>query len=609
MNKDPGPTHKSQESEEISNWRKTSQYLAPVLHEPTPAGQYDIYPAFPIGDGKILASFDRLAEEITGHHQVTIDGYGGFFWDYFRARLEESLIGLGGRTKWIPMDQARKPVEEIEDLVAPFLGGDDPLYGTRYTGDLIDFFDAKRLNSLPPFPEVELSIVYGCGASLAEWDGLLVYVELPKSEIQYRARAGSISNLGAQPDSSPKRMYKRFFYVDWVVFNQHKSNLLPKLDIIVDGQRPDTPVFATGQNFREALSLMGHNYFRARPWFEPGPWGGKWISSHIPQLSPDVPNYAWSFEFIMPENGVLLESDGLMLEVSFDFMMFHDNHAVLGECADWFGYEFPVRFAFLDTVYGGNLSVQCHPHYEYIKQFGETFTQNESYYILDCVPGARVRLGFQEDIDPDTFRDQLEYSFKNTSPVDIERFVQSFPAKKGDLFLIPTGTIHGSGVGNLVLEISQTPYIYTFKMYDWIRLDLDGLPRPINIERAFDNLEFTRRGESLQAELLSKPYLLSKGDGWRIYHLPTHTEHFYDIHRIEIDTSVQIETNGSFHMMNLVEGKTVILETEQKMRQRFNHAETFAVPAAAGRYLLINPNPAPIQVVSAFMKPGRVGIQ
>ncbi len=591
-----------------NGWRKTAQELLPATHCPTPLGQYDLYPGFPIGSGKIELGWDRLAAHLSQHKQVVIDGYGGVFWDRLRNGLDSALQARGIRAAWIDVQDALRPSDEIEAMVEPFLGADDPIFGTRFTGALRDFFAPDALAALIPDPAADLSILYGCGAALAGWDAPLVYVDVPKNEIQFRSRAGSICNLGRCTPEPAKPMYKRFYFVDWVVLNQHKADLLPHIDWIVDEQRPDEVAWMRGGDLRAGLAQMSRNYFRVRPWFEPGVWGGHWIQEHIPQLPQDVPNYAWSFELIVPENGLVFESDSRLLEVSFDFLMYCDNRAVLGDSASRFGYEFPIRYDFLDTFDGGNLSLQCHPRPEFIRtHFGETFTQDETYYILDARPNAMVYLGFQEGVDPAAFRQALETSFAQAAPVDVERFVNTEPARKHSLFLIPNGTIHCSGKDVMVLEISATPYIFTFKMYDWMRLDLDGRPRPLNIDRAFQNLYFERQGKQrITQELVSHPKVLAEGDDWRLVHLPTHAEHFYDVHRFEFDREVSATTDGSCHVMSLVEGTSVILETANGMRQRFNYAETFVVPAAARGYRLINEGQGRAMVVKTFVKPEHI---
>jgi predicted NBD/HSP70 family sugar kinase/mannose-6-phosphate isomerase class I/RNA polymerase subunit RPABC4/transcription elongation factor Spt4 len=587
----------------IDSFRKTSQTLLPLCYN-NPQKGYDIFPSFQLSYGKIETGFDELTKQIASQKIIVIDGFGGVLWDAFRAHLNTALIAQGIKTLWYDISACLKPETVVNEMLKDNLNGNDPVFGKRFTGKLIDFFDKEKLALLQSDDTADTCIVYGTGAALSNWKGLLIYLDIPKNEIQYRMRAKSICNLGTTQVEDDAQMYKRFYFADWPVLNKHKQVLLKEIEIIVDEQRVDEIAWMSGADFRRALDEMLVQPLRARPWFEAGIWGGNWMKEKITDLVQDEINYAWSFELITPENGIVLSHHNVLLEVSFDFLLFYNNEKLLGKAAKRFGTDFPIRFDFLDTFDGGNLSIQCHPRTDYVKEkFGEKFTQDETYYILDCKPDAKVYLGFQENIEPRKFKQALIDSQEKGLEINAEDYVQSFPAHKHDLFLIPNGTVHASGKNNMVLEISSTPYIFTFKMYDWQRLDLAGKPRPINIEHAFNNLYFYRKGKVIEETLISKPRLLSEGKNYKRFELPTHAEHFYAIERFEFTGEINIVTNNQCHICMLVEGESVDV-TVHKSSHHFTYAETFLIPAAANNYVLKSNAVNKAMLVIAYVKDG-----
>jgi mannose-6-phosphate isomerase class I len=502
--------------------------------------------------------------------------------------------------------------EQIRSRIGPFLGGADPLFGKHYPMGLETFFDAEAVSRFRVELSVHrgraagsLAVVYGCGASLVElWDELW-YADIPKDVIQELARAGSVANLGEREPVSFGDFYKRSYFVEWPALNRVKRRALPEVGLFIDVDDVAKPRFIAGDAFRSAMRELAESPFRPRPWFFPGPWGGKFMQGHM-GLSPDEPNFAWSFELIAPENGIVLEKDGECLECSFDCLMYLENTRVLGEeAARQFMFEWPIRFDYLDTIDGGNLSVQCHPRPDYIRQtFGETFTQDETYYISVAKSDARVYLGLKESCDAAEFREAVSTGARDGVEVDFNRYVHSVESSTHDLFLIPNGTVHCSGEGNLVLEISATPYIFTFKIYDYLRRDLQGNLRPINVDRAWDNMRFERREDWVRENLLAKPRLLYEGDGYREYVLLDRPEFFYDIHRIEFERSFEYDIEGRALTINLVEGGAVEITSSNGRRAHLAYLETMVIPAAAGGLSVVPESSGPHKLVVAFVLPG-----
>ena len=115
----------------MSLLRKTTQNPLPVCKPETGKNQYDIYPTHDLGADKIFCDYTSLARRLAGQKQVVVDGYVGVRFDLFRQELNRALTQLGIRPVWWSVDAALRPQEEIERLVAPYLGGAAPLVGVR----------------------------------------------------------------------------------------------------------------------------------------------------------------------------------------------------------------------------------------------------------------------------------------------------------------------------------------------------------------------------------------------------------------------------------------------------------------------------------------------
>lgn len=552
---------------------------------------YDKHPciAVPNSTGQAVSGWDQAAEQINGRSPkvVSVDCYVGVHTDEIArelsSRLKPALV--------IRSDELMLDEPAIDQLVAPFLGGDDPIFGWLSGLQLIQFFDPNKLEAARSqvAQATGLVLIVGTGAALVSSGGLLIVAEMPRWEAQLRMRRNEIRNLGAgNATESWTLQYKRAFFVDWRVCDRHKRTLLARADCFLDTTIPGDPRMGSGDAVRRGLSHATTRPFRVVPFFDPGPWGGQWMKE-ICDLDRSVQNFAWCFDCVPEENSLLLDIGGVRMELPSVDLVFAEPDRLLGPRTHArFGAEFPIRFDFLDTMDGGNLSLQVHPITDYIQQhFGMHYTQDESYYLLDAGGDATVYLGFKDGVRPSEFVAALEAAQQDADrPLDAERFVNRWPAKKHDHFLIPAGTIHCSGKNSMVLEISATPYIFTFKLWDWGRLGLDGKPRPINIGHGSRNLHYDRSTEWVRRNLVNRFEPLSQGDGWREERTGLHELEFIETRRHWFSVPVVHDTQGTVNVLNLVEGEEAVVESPTGAFEPFvvHYAETFIVPAAVGAY-------------------------
>ncbi|MCU0786273.1 MAG: mannose-6-phosphate isomerase, partial [Verrucomicrobia bacterium] len=324
-----------------------------------------------------------IARRATGKVIVVVECYPGVS----EAELARELAARLQLALTISAAEALLPPDQINSLVAPFLGGDDPVFGYLSGLSLVQFFDAEplwRLRRCIEDLKEGVVLIVGVGASLIAWGEILVYADLARWEAQLRFRRNEAGNLGVENRTAPASLqYKRAFFVDWRVADRWKRPLISQWDFVLDTNSPREPKLAEGEAVRRGLREAAARPFRIVPFFDPAPWGGLWMKE-VCNLDRSARNYGWCFDCVPEENSLLLDFGGIRLEIPAIDLVFDQPRALLGEVVQArFGGEFPIRFDFLDTMGGGNLSFQVHPLTEYIQQhFGMPYTQDESYYLL-----------------------------------------------------------------------------------------------------------------------------------------------------------------------------------------------------------------------------------
>lgn len=558
---------------------------------------YDKFPSVKIEGYLCTTGWVAVAKEVfdvvQGRNEVktivAIDTYQGVY----TAEIIENLQLQFGRISVFETDNMLKHESEIAELVKDYVTN-DPVFGHVSHFDLIYFFDPEKIrNAKNSIEEIKEGIVFivGPGASLvySEYD-LLIYADMPRWEIQLRFRKNRIGNLGADnPADVFAYQYKRAFYVDWKVLDRHKKTLMGKWDLVLDTTIELVPKMVTGSAINDALIQAVHRPFRVVPFFDPGPWGGQWLKE-VCDLDRSAINYAWGFDCVPEENSLIFDFNGQNFEIpSINLVFTHPSELLGDKVFEAFGDEFPIRFDFLDTMEGGNLSLQVHPLHAYMKEkFGMAYTQNESYYFLDAKDDAFVYLGLKEDIVPDNMISDLKKAQDGEMSFDAEKYVEKWPIKKHGHVLIPAGTVHCSGANSVVLEISATPFNFTFKLWDWGRVGMDGQPRPISLQHGENNIQWDRTAQWTGKHLVNHIENIADGDGWKEERTGLDEDSFIETRRHWFSKKVLHDTQGVVNVLNLIEGREAIVESPANAFEPFviHYAETFIIPAAVGEYTI-----------------------
>ncbi len=519
------------------------------------------------------------------------------------GEILEGLAGLNARV--FHARDCMVSDREYQERIRPYVT-DDRVFGIMNTLNIQDFYRPDQVEKMRE--EIAhakgTALVIGVGASLVCQGDVLIYADLARWEIQRRFAAGAPNWKSGNEKAHKLAKFKQGFFVEWRMADRLKRRLLGRIDFLLDTNRKGEPKMVCGDGFRAGLEKFSREPFRLVPYFAPEVWGGQWMKE-VCGLDRSAPNYAWAFDGVPEENSIYMQFEEIRIEVPSVDVVFFRPGQLLGERVHArFGDEYPIRFDFLDTMGGQNLSLQVHPLTEYIQSvFGMHYTQDESYYILDCGEESGVYLGLKEGVDREKMLEELEEAQSEGRPFPAEKYVNKWPVKKHDHFLIPGGTIHCSGSDTMVLEVSATPYIFTFKLWDWGRVGLDGLPRPVHLEHGKENIQWNRTTGWVEENLLNRIEVLEERDGVRVERTGLHEREFIETRRYTIRDFCELESEGGVSSCNVVEGKGAVIESPDGAFAPYevHYAETFIVPASVERFL-IRPIEGEVKILRATVR-------
>ncbi|RIH67303.1 phosphoheptose isomerase [Mariniphaga sediminis] len=584
-----------------------------------------------ISGTKETASYisDLLIEKLkskTKNPVIALEGYISTQWEQTVNLISQNLRQKSVKVKAINFAKIYKSGSQLDEELSSYLKENrekDPvlLFGKLFKGSYEDLLDNIKLGQLETLLKEtkdsdtgEVTIIYGCGCAIQRLRPLydwVCYFDVTPKEVMLRARKGLFANLGDNLAKPIKALLRRCYYVDFEVAMYLRGDLIKKRDIdyYIASTNSDNLQLIPWTSFDKVMSSLVKYPMRCKPVYLEGVWGGHYIK-RLRNLPAEMRNCAWVFDMIPLEVSIVVEAGKQLLEFPFFTFVQTEGPELMGQdCVNEFGGYFPIRFNYDDSYHSsGNMSIQLHSDHKYnVENYGEHCRQDESYYVITTGHGAKTYIGFNEDADPDEFIREAKKSEKEFTPVDYQKYINHVESKPGTQVMIPAGTIHSSGRNQVVLEIgSLTVGSYTYKMYDYLRADFDGKPRPIHTYHGERQLRKERKTQWVKENLVQDPQLVRSGNGWAEYIVGEHDLLYFSLRRFEFENSIEDNTNGKFHVLNLVDGEKVVIRSldNPELSYTQNYLDMVIVPANVGRYVVKNLGNQPVCVHKTMLKDG-----
>ncbi|MDY6935471.1 MAG: hypothetical protein SVZ03_14755 [Spirochaetota bacterium] len=572
----------------------------------------------------IVSLIKGMILENEGSVIIAIDGYIGVEWQKISLQIEMGLEKDSLSVQMIDFSLFFKSPERIDEIIRPYIG-EEKTFGRIFDRTLDDLLDEDRVATIKKIfldsreqsrsDSPQAIICFGSGAacsSLLNLYDVIIYKDLTREEITKRYQKGMVCPLGAGRGGEYEKGQpayltgKRYHYIDFPIVDAHKGALQNRIHYYIDDNLSLEPKLVTQRVLDEMVSHLADGPIQLKAFHDAGVWGGQWLK-RIRNLPKEMVNCAWGYELMAYQMSVKIPLGDFFMEIPFANILDKESDKIMGKRVNrLFDGFWPIRINYDDCWEGGDMAIQIHPDSSYIKtNFNEPLHQDESYYVIASTPDAYVYLGMKEGICLQEFYEDVRKAETEGIPFDHRKYVNVFPARAGDLFLIPAGTLHASGKGCVVLELSSTTDRYTFHFYDFLRKDLNGELREIHSKHAFNMAnKYSHRTTSwVKKHLIQEPRLLRNGDDWAEYLIGRLEELVFEVHRFEFVTRIEDDTEGVPHVLSMVEGCAVLIKSICFPERQFDlsFSETLILPSRFGKYEVINLGDKSCKVVKTLV--------
>lgn len=541
------------------------------------------------------------------------------------ARLSElagTLASTGADWQLVDVATLYRSPEELDEIFRPYLPTDrhlDPelIFGRLFDQPFDALLDPRKVQDFVsasagrPGP----TVLYGLGSAsdlLRPHAHTVVFADVTPKDAAIRVFDQRYEVVSGNRGRNLAELVRQAFCIDIELSTHLRAHL-------VTADAVDHYVLDSDRGFqildpaelRTALTELASGPFRAKPVYVEGVWGGQFIKQLRGVPDDLVDKVAWAFELIPTEASVLVASGVIQIDVPFMTIMDAVGRDIVGDVLyRRFEGRFPVRFNYDDTWHSnGNLSIQVHPSDQMIQELhGDIAAQNEAYYVVLTGQGAKTYVGFKGD--GREFLELCQQSERDGSAVPYEDYIHAIDSMPGRQVYLPHGTVHASGRNQLVLETGTiTTAAYTYKLYDYIRPDITGRPRPIHTALAEQALDFDRDPAWVEENIAFEPKPFAEGPGWTD-HLVGHYEGMYmDAHRVEIAAGQTYRADNAtgFTVLTLVDGETARIQEPGGGGRSYTAGflDVVLVPASMPTFEVVADARHPIVIHKTFIRSDR----